>query len=126
MLREDQVFAAKMALAGPWGHVSEVLAHRDWAYEPAAGLARKLDVPAWQAPVSTLLQCRELVGYLSTVSLSPAERRYAHRCVARLFLHRNGQRVRRKLDWVAAAARVTRPDAQRGPHQEEENRCASY
>jgi glycosyltransferase involved in cell wall biosynthesis len=125
MLQEDQVFAAKMALAGPWGHVPEVLAHRGWAYEPASDLARKLDVPAWQAPLATLLQCRELLDHLSTVPLSPADRRQAHRCVARLFLHRNGQRVHRKLDRIVAAARTTQAGERRGPNQEEENRCAS-
>jgi Glycosyl transferase family 2 len=125
MLREDEVFAAKMALAGPWGHVPEVLAHRGWAYEPASALARKLDVPAWQASLSTLLQCRELVAYLSTVPLSPAERHYAHRCVARLFLHRNGQRVHRKIDRIAAVARTRQTGDQGGPNQEEEKQCAS-
>jgi len=125
MLRDDEVFAAKMALAGPWGHVPEVLGHRGWAYEPASELARKLDVPAWQAPLSTLLQCRELVAHLSTVPLSSAERRYAHRCVARLFLHRNGRRVHRKIDRIAAVARPTQAGDQRGPNQEEEKRCAS-
>jgi glycosyltransferase involved in cell wall biosynthesis len=125
MLRDDEVFAAKMALAGPWGHVSEVLAHRGWAYEPAPDLARKLDVPAWQTPLSTLLQCRELVAYLSTVPLSPAERRYAYRCVARLFVHRNGRRVRRKIDRIAVVARATKAGDRRDPNQPEEKRCAS-
>ncbi len=30
MIREDEVFATKLALAGPWGHVPEVLARRTW------------------------------------------------------------------------------------------------
>src|SRR5581483_9653265 len=33
MLREDEVFATKLALAGPWGHLPEVLARRVWKHE---------------------------------------------------------------------------------------------
>ena len=55
MLREDQVFATKLALAGPWGHVPEVLARRHWKDEPASALARTLDVPAWQTHFRTAL-----------------------------------------------------------------------
>ena len=29
MLREDEVFACKLALLGPWGHIPEILAHRN-------------------------------------------------------------------------------------------------
>ena len=53
MLREDEVFATKLALAGPWGHVPEVLAHRNWKHERLPEIARRLDVPAWQARFAT-------------------------------------------------------------------------
>ena len=39
------MFATKLALAGPWGHVPEVLARRNWKDEPASVLARTLDLP---------------------------------------------------------------------------------
>jgi glycosyltransferase involved in cell wall biosynthesis len=115
MLREDEVFAAKMALAGPWDHVPEVLAHRDWAYEPQSALAHKLGVPAWQVPLSTALQCRELLAHLSTLPISAAERRAARRCVVGLFLRRNGGRVRRKVDRALALARATTGTPGPGP-----------
>src|SRR5262249_37716485 len=41
MLREDEVFAAKLALAGPWGHVPEVLAHRSWKHDRIGNVARR-------------------------------------------------------------------------------------
>ena len=44
-LRGDEVLAAKLALAGPWGHVPEVLGHRHWQAERLPQLARKLGLP---------------------------------------------------------------------------------
>ena len=41
MLREDEVFATKLALAGRWGHVPEVLAKRNWKHESPSILARR-------------------------------------------------------------------------------------
>lgn len=55
--REDQVFAARLAMGGPWLHINEVLASRNWDIKPSAKLARRLGVPAWQAYCGTLLQC---------------------------------------------------------------------
>ena len=61
MLHEDQVFAVKLALAGPWGHVPEVLAHRGWKHDRIKDIARRLDVPAWQSHFANTLQCREIL-----------------------------------------------------------------
>src|SRR5690606_30802510 len=58
MLREDEVYACKLALAGPWAHVPEVLAHRNWRAERITGVARRLGVPPWQAHLANTLQCR--------------------------------------------------------------------
>jgi glycosyltransferase involved in cell wall biosynthesis len=88
MLNEDQVFAAKLALAGRWGHVSEVLAARTWDCEQASILARKLDVPRWQAHFRNALQCRELLRVLDTCELNQHQRRLAKLAVARLFIRR--------------------------------------
>ncbi len=89
MLREDEVFAAKLALAGPWGHVPDVLAYRSWKQEPMPQLARRLDVPAWQARAASILQCRELLSYLNQVPLTSAERRAARAAVRRLYVRRH-------------------------------------
>jgi glycosyltransferase involved in cell wall biosynthesis len=77
MLREDQVFAARMALAGPWGHVAEPLAARRREQGTAAQHARLLAVPGWQRHIRVLLQCRELSHWVAQSSLDVAQRRAA-------------------------------------------------
>ncbi|MFI9380536.1 glycosyltransferase family 2 protein [Kutzneria sp. NPDC052558] len=89
MLREDEVYATKLALAGPWGHVPEVLAKRNWKHETPAILARRLDVPSWQAHFATTLQCREMVDHVRTVDgLSEDQRRRAMLEIGRMYAKR--------------------------------------
>lgn len=87
-LREDEIFGCKLALAGPWGQVPEVLAHRYWATTTRIGNARLLDVPAWQNAVSSALQCSELDKALRAADLTPAQRRRARAAVALLYVKR--------------------------------------
>src|SRR6266498_824810 len=70
MLREDEVFAAKLALAGPWGHVPEVLAHRNWKHERLGTIAQRLGVPVWQSHFVNTLQCREILRWLPDAELT--------------------------------------------------------
>ncbi|GAA3246875.1 glycosyltransferase family 2 protein [Nonomuraea helvata] len=105
MLREDEIFAARMALAGPWGHVPEILAGRDWEVQHLADIARKIGAPAWQVRVSTLLQCRELLRALDEVELTAAQRRRGRAVVASMYVRRHGVtavRRGRKLARMAA------------------------
>lgn len=88
MLREDEVYATKLALAGPWGHVPEVLARRSWKTETPSILARRLDVPSWQAHFATTLQCTEMLRWLAQCDLSEQERRRAQLAVARMYARR--------------------------------------
>jgi glycosyltransferase involved in cell wall biosynthesis len=110
MLREDEVFAAKLALAGPWGYVPEVLGHRHWKHESISVLARRLDVPAWQAHFATTLQCREMLRWVSdparTPELTDRQRRQARAAVRAMWLRRQ-QRVaaRRTRKLVRLATR---------------------
>lgn len=104
MLCEDEVFATKLALAGPWGHVPEVLAHRHWEPLPLSVLARRLGVPAWQALFATTLQCREILRWVADPTLTPEltddERRRARAAVHAMWLRRHwrvGVRRARKL-----------------------------
>ncbi len=54
MLYEDQIFAARLALAGPFGHLAEVLSYRRFKPFPRLpATARRLGVPPWQAKVAT-------------------------------------------------------------------------
>jgi len=89
MLFEDEIFAARLALAGSFGHVREVLSYR--RFEPFQRLpttARRLGVPPWQAKVATTLQCRELLAAVREADLDPGERREARAAVARMFVRR--------------------------------------
>lgn len=100
MLREDEVFAARTALAGPWGHIPEVLARRRWSFQPLPRMADRLGVPAWQAKVATALQCRALLAALHEFELTPSQRRRGQLAVGRFYVRRwqrLAQRGGRKL-----------------------------
>jgi glycosyltransferase involved in cell wall biosynthesis len=100
MIREDEIFAAKLALAGPWGHVSETLAHRHLKRASIAHLARRLGVPSWQAYVPLVVQCREILRRIGEQQFSRSEMRRARLAVARLYAGRhyaNAARRARKL-----------------------------
>jgi glycosyltransferase involved in cell wall biosynthesis len=89
MLFEDEIFAARLALAGPFGHVREVLSYRRFEpFQRLSATARRLGVPPWQANVATTLQCRELLAAVREADLDPGERREARAEVARMFLRR--------------------------------------
>lgn len=112
MIGEDEVFAAKLALAGPWDQVPEVLAHRGWKTPVRmTPLRSRLDVPAWQSRVGNLSQCRELLAYLRQVPLAPAEQRAARAEVRRLYLRRHQRTAVRGchqlLELVRSSAALT-------------------
>jgi glycosyltransferase involved in cell wall biosynthesis len=89
MLFEDQIFAAKLALAGPFGHLDEVLScRRSRPFTRLPALADRLGVPAWNARVAAMLHCRELLRTIAEAELTPSERRHARRSVARFYLRR--------------------------------------
>lgn len=88
MLKEDEVFATKLALAGPWGHIPEVLAHRQTRTEHITAIARRLGVPSWQAHLSSTLQCREILRWLPRSGLTPEQQRQARAAVGRMYLRR--------------------------------------
>ncbi|MEU8244843.1 glycosyltransferase family A protein [Nonomuraea sp. NPDC048916] len=89
ILREDEIFAARMALAGPWGHVPEILAGRGWEAQRLVDIARKIGAPAWHVRFSTLLQCWELCRALDEADLSPRQRRRGQAIVAGMYLRRH-------------------------------------
>jgi glycosyltransferase involved in cell wall biosynthesis len=105
MLHEDQVFASKLALAGPWGHVPEVLAGRHWKHEPLSIVARKLDVPLRRAHFATTLQCWEMLRWLDQCGLDEQERRRARLAVARMYVRRQQIVVARRSRKLVRMAR---------------------
>lgn len=96
MLHEDEVFAAKLALAGPWGHVPDVLAHRVWKDDTVAGLGRRLGVPVWQWRIRNALQARETLQWLRRVDLTDEQRRRARTAVYAMYLNRQWKVFRRR------------------------------
>jgi Glycosyl transferase family 2 len=116
MVFEDQVFAARLALAGPFGHVHEVLSYRRaHPFPPLTATADKLGVPRWQAKVATALQCRELLRAVREAELSPRDRRLAAAAVAGMFVRR--QRVTAIHRGRELARLVARPGTRPGPRR---------
>ena len=109
MLHEDQVFAGRLALAGPFAHVDEVLSYRLRApFGTRPAIARRLGVPTWQVRVANVLMCRELSVAVGEAGLAPRERREARVAIARFF-------ARRQQITVAHRARKVASLAARGP-----------
>jgi len=96
MLKEDEVFATKLALAGPWGHVPEVLAHRHWKSERLSTVARRLGVPVWQARFANSLQIREILRWLPSAGLTPAQLADARAAVTKMYARRHALTLRHR------------------------------
>jgi glycosyltransferase involved in cell wall biosynthesis len=88
MLREDQIFATKIALAGPWGHVHDVLSRRGWRTGTRVDVARRLGVPAWTARAATTLQGLETLRWIDKAGLDRDQTRQARAAVYRWYLRR--------------------------------------
>ena len=98
MLNDDQVFSAKLALVGPWGHVPEVLAWRNWTCVSNANLARKLGVSRFQATFPNELQCIETARWLDECNLDRQQRNRARLAIARLYARRQQQQPSAEAD----------------------------
>ena len=111
MMREDQVFAARLALAGPWGHVAAPLAARRRAEDTPRDVARLLGVPEWSRHVRVLRQCDELLHWIDLSSLDPEQRRRARAEVARFYGRGKWRTLRRRAgrlhDLAARQARLS-------------------
>jgi glycosyltransferase involved in cell wall biosynthesis len=105
MLREDQVFAGKIALAGPWAHVPEVLARRKWTHGSPPPMTQRLGVPAWHARVADARQCWEMLRCLRDADLDPAQRARCRAAIARLYVGRQWRTVTRRSRKLVTLAR---------------------
>jgi glycosyltransferase involved in cell wall biosynthesis len=110
MLHEDEILAAKLALAGRFGHVEDVLSYRRFKpFSRRVVMAQRLGVPAWQARMATTLQCRELFRAVADAELTPAERRQADAAILRFYLERQARTIAhrsRKLLRMASGHRA--------------------
>jgi glycosyltransferase involved in cell wall biosynthesis len=105
ILGEDNVFAARLALAGPWGHVAEPLAWRSRSETSRSDLTSLLGVPVWQSHVRDLWQSRELLARLDEFPLDHAQRQKARVEVARLYARRKVNAAARGVSKVARLSR---------------------
>jgi len=108
MLREDEVFATKLALAGPWAHVPQVLSLRHRGRQRLGSIARRLGVPGWQTHFANTLQCQEMLRWLRAADLTSEQRVRARAAVYRMYLRRQQRTVRhrgRKLIRLATGRR---------------------
>lgn len=96
MLNDDQVYSAKLALLGPWGHVPEVLATRNWTYVSKPDLARKLGVSRLHAMFPNEMQSIETARALGDYDLDRQQRNRARLAIAKLYTQRRQDAVSRR------------------------------
>ncbi|HEU0238275.1 MAG TPA: glycosyltransferase family 2 protein [Micromonosporaceae bacterium] len=109
MLCEDQVFATKLAIAGPWSHVPQVLGRRGWRTESASTLTRRLGVPAWTAKAAFTLQGIEMRRWVDQAGLDPDQRRRAKAAVNRWYVRRQRVKIVRRSRRVARMVGLAHP-----------------
>jgi glycosyltransferase involved in cell wall biosynthesis len=97
MLREDQLYSTKLALAGKWAHVPELLASRHTGPARLPALARRLELPAWQVRVTNSLLCYEILREVERSGLDPGQRRRARASVVRFYRRRQAHVIRRRV-----------------------------
>ena len=105
MLHEDEIFAGKLALAGPWGRVEVVYAPSD---AKVTKLGKLLNVPAWQWRMRNALQYKETATVVREADLTADQRRRALAAARDWYLTRQWRLIRRrsiKLVRMATPAR---------------------
>jgi glycosyltransferase involved in cell wall biosynthesis len=117
-LREDEVFATRLALAGPWEHVPALLAQRHTRAGGLPEIARRLGVPAWQRRVTTSMVARTVLADIASSRLDPADRRRARAAVVRFYLARQRRTVRHRTRRVAGMVAGAVPFRSGGDGQE--------
>jgi glycosyltransferase involved in cell wall biosynthesis len=105
MLREDEVYATKLALAGPWGHVPAVLGHRHWKSEKIGTISTRLGVPAWQSRFSNTLAYKEMLAWIAQDDdLTPDQKRRARAAVVARYSERQWGILKRRSKKLARMA----------------------
>ncbi|MFI6502177.1 glycosyltransferase family 2 protein [Nonomuraea typhae] len=96
MVREDELAAARYALAGPWAHVNEVLAARFWIPARMMAMSRRHSLPKWRGAFANVIFTRELLRAADEAGLSPDQRKRAHAAVYRHYAARQRMLLRRR------------------------------
>lgn len=95
-VKEDEIFATRLALAGPWGHINEVLAYRHWRAERIGKVAQRLGVPAWQSRFSNTVFLSETLRWLAAADLTAEQQRRGRQAVYRMYARRQQSVVARR------------------------------
>ncbi|MEQ6902944.1 glycosyltransferase [Nocardioides sp. YIM 152588] len=109
ILLEDEIFAARLALAGSWAHVASPLARRRRDTRRTGSVAAVLGVPRWQGYCRHIIQCRELAVWIDRSDLEPHQRTRARAEVARLYGRRKTSAVMRARGRIARAIETSMP-----------------
>jgi glycosyltransferase involved in cell wall biosynthesis len=108
-LREDEVFATRLAVAGPWEHVPVLLARRGTRPSRLPDVARRLGVPAWQLRVTTSLVAGTVLVDVANSGLGPADRRRALAAVALFYVRRHRRTISNRSRRVAGIVAEAMP-----------------
>jgi glycosyltransferase involved in cell wall biosynthesis len=115
MLREDEVYATKLALAGPWGHIDDVLGHRHWRSEKIGDISTRLGVPAWQSRFSNTLAYKEMLAWIAQDDdLTDDQKRRARAAVVNRYTERQWRIIKRRSRKLAKMAGVGTDPSSRG------------
>src|SRR3954452_22480773 len=108
MLRGDEVYAVKLVLAGPWGHLPEVLGSRPWSGPKPKQLTTLLELPGWHARTRDLRQTRAILRLIDAAGFDRTDRQAARAAAIHLYFARHAATARRRSRRLAAAARKGR------------------
>jgi glycosyltransferase involved in cell wall biosynthesis len=99
MLRGDEVYATQLALAGPWGHVPEILAYRHRGRPDVSHLVTLLEVPWWHSRVRGLIEARRMLDVVNDAALTSVQKRRGRAAIGMFYFRRHWatftQRARR-------------------------------
>jgi glycosyltransferase involved in cell wall biosynthesis len=96
MLRGDEVYATKLALAGPWGHIPEILGSRQRDTPVVSQLVTLLDVPWWHSHVRAIIEARRMLQVIGRANLTPSDARRAKVAVGCFYIRGHWMKLARR------------------------------
>lgn len=105
MLREDQIFACNLALAGRWAYIPEVLSNCVYDDVTRPILARRFGLPVWHSKVASARQFAELLRLVRDAPLDTSQKRRARAAVVRWYVGWHRVRVVKRFGRVVARSR---------------------
>jgi glycosyltransferase involved in cell wall biosynthesis len=107
MLRGDEVYATKLALTGPWGHVPEILGSRQRGTPAVSRLVTLLEVPWWHSRVRGIIEARRMLEVVGRAKLTPSDTASAKAAVRFFYFRRHWVTLRRRGSKLRAELRLS-------------------